>query len=65
MTTATGGPVGDITQRAYDANELAARWGRSARTIRLLMERGDLRTFRVGRTRLALVEDVEAYERPT
>ena len=62
MTATAAEGVGESAQQAYSAKELSVRWGCSKRTIQLLMARGDLPAFWVGRTRVALVRDVEAHE---
>lgn len=63
MTTTTGGPVGDTTQRAYTARELAEAWRVSIRHIYGLMERGELAYFQIGRSRRVLSQDARTYER--
>lgn len=44
-------------------NDIAARWQVSARTVRRLIARGDLKTHRIGAQLRVSAEDLAVYER--
>jgi excisionase family DNA binding protein len=49
-------------ERPYTPDELAARWGCSAETVRQQIKRGELRGFRVGRMLRIPADAVEELE---
>jgi excisionase family DNA binding protein len=48
--------------RLLDMDEVAQRWGVSARTVARLVKKGRLRAVRIGRQVRFRLEDVLAYE---
>ena len=56
-------PVTTVNRGALSPIELATRWGQSRQHIYDLIARGDLKSFKSGRSRLIPILDIERIER--